>query len=188
MWWAFFICFSKTWIKSKSFVTTLTRVCLLCFFASKIRTFSRLMAVSSSLKYWLSVTMGNHWSSYYCWWSPCLILSMGVLYFNRSCPAIFMNNNFLKAVIIPNMSIQMIFFVIFLYYKFHIEMFPEFWRFIKIQLNCIRALARHLAALLLVKIFLVKQTGNTWTVEGNTLVNTKWDLSLIALLPGFFIE
>ena len=104
----------------------LSHGCLLCFFASKIRTFSSLMAVSSSSKYWLTWTMGNHWSSYYCWWSPCLILSMGVLYFNRWCPAIFMNNNFLKAVITPNMSIQMIFFVIFFITNFTLKCFLYF--------------------------------------------------------------
>ena len=100
--------------------------CVYKSFVSKIRTFSSLMAMSSSSKYWLGVTMGNHWSSYYCWWSPWLILSMGVLYFNMSCPAIFMNNNFLKAVITPNMSIQMIFFVIFFITNFTLKCFLYF--------------------------------------------------------------
>ena len=110
------------------------------------------MAVSSSSKYWLSSTMGYQLCSYHCWWSP--ILSMGVLHFNKSCPAIFMNNNFLKGCGHSEHVSPKDFLCHNSYCKFHIEMFPVCRRFIKIQLNCIRAPARPLAALLLVKILL----------------------------------
>ena len=96
--------------------------------------------------------MGYHLCSYYCWWSS--ILSMGVLYFNKSCPAIFMNNNFLKACGHSEHVSPKDFLCHIFYCKFHIEMFPVCRRFIKIQLNCIRAPARPLAALLLFKILL----------------------------------
>ena len=95
--------------------------------------------------------MGYHLCSYYCWWSS--ILSMGVLYFNKSCPAIFMNNNFLKGCGQSEHVSPKDFLCHIFYCKFHIEMFPVCRRFIKIQVNCIRAPARHLTALSLVKIF-----------------------------------
>ena len=81
-------------------------------------------------------------------------LSMGVLYFNKSCPAIFMNNNFLKGCGQSEHVSPKDFLCHNFYCKFHIEMFPVCRRFITIQLSCIRAPARPLAALLLFKILL----------------------------------
>ena len=145
------------------------------------------MAVSSSSKYWLSSTMGYQLCSYHCWWSP--ILSMGVLHFNKSCPAIFMNNNFLKGCGHSEHVSPKDFLCHNSYCKFHIEMFPVCRRFIKIQLNCIRALARHLAALLLVKILTCQRNYKPkkykWVgIAGEQRKGSKPHCSL----PGFLIE
>ena len=78
-----------------------------------------------------------------------------------------MNNNFLKGGghsehVSPKGFLCHIF-----YCKFHIEMFPVFWRFIKIQLNCIRAPARHLAALLLFEILNCPMDGKLIEEDSN---------------------
>ena len=73
------------------------------------------------------------------------------------------------------------------YYKFHSELFPDpcVWKVMKIGLNCIRAPARHLVALLLFKIF----ASDKWSDSMGDLIGEQGMRSKPhCVLPGFIVE